>query len=105
MMEKRRRRVIYWFVKCGNKLYKYAINPVIIQKPVYKSRTPQIRDNIFTLLNPVIYFSTLCLGNLAPQLKLIKVTGRSQVRVPMRWIFSIDLILPVALWPWDRLSL
>jgi hypothetical protein len=31
--------------------------------------------------------------------------GRSRVRVRMRWIFLIDLILPDAPWPWDRLNL
>jgi hypothetical protein len=39
--------VMVWFVKCSNKLYKCAINPVINPKLVYKSRTSPYTYNIY----------------------------------------------------------
>jgi hypothetical protein len=32
-------------------------------------------------------------------------TGRSLIRFPMISLFSVDQILPFALWPWSRLRL
>jgi hypothetical protein len=38
--EEKTQCVMWWFLKCSNKLYKCAINPVFNPKPVYESRTP-----------------------------------------------------------------
>jgi hypothetical protein len=48
--------VIYLFVKCSNKSYKCAVNPVINLEPVCKSRTPIKYMAILILLkNPTFH--------------------------------------------------
>jgi hypothetical protein len=42
-------------VKCSNKLYKRAINPVINPKPVYKAHThTQIRDRVLLIITYLV---------------------------------------------------
>jgi hypothetical protein len=70
---------------------------------------PEVSPFFYTILVAYMYFLTIlkstgARGSVADWCTMLQ-TGRSRDRVSMRWIFSIYLILPGALWPWGRFSL
>jgi hypothetical protein len=63
--------------------------------------------NVYIVVSDCMHMSAICcmhINSIVGWGTMLQA-GRSQDRGPMRWIFSIHLIRPATLWPWDRLSL
>jgi hypothetical protein len=80
--------LFYWRLQKLNTSFFYLISPF------FNKCFPAS----YQLLNAIIIQSLGACGSVVGQGTMLQA-GRSQVRVPMRWIFSVYLTLPATLWP------